>query len=129
MGAIRIMQWIAYVVGLGALIMGVAGGIIPLDLGIAYLVIGCAVILSLLALSIILLFIRGMRLLGIIGLVDALIIPVLLAQELLFGDMHGLVQATYLLVALDMFIFVQAVSRRSRHLMSASRATTHRGVS
>ncbi len=45
MGAIRIMQWIAYVAGLGAL--GVGQGIVQIDLSMAYLVIGCAVIFSL----------------------------------------------------------------------------------
>jgi hypothetical protein len=129
MDAIRIMQWIAYVAGLGALAMGVVGGIMQIDLSLAYLVIGCAVVLALLALSIMLLFIRGMRLLGIIGMVDALIVPVLLVQVLAFGPMHGLVQATYLLVALDVFGFTQAMSRRYRRLMPAATETTHRRVS
>ena len=126
MGTMRIMQWIAYVAGLGALALGVGGGIVQIDLSLAYLVVGCAVMLSLLALSIMLLFIRGMRLLGIIGLVDALIVPILLVQVLLADTMHGLVQATYLLVALDVFGFMQIMSRRSRHLMPAATKTTHR---
>jgi hypothetical protein len=95
---------------------GSGGGIVQIDLSIAYLVIGCAAVLSLLALSIMLLFIRGMRLLGIIGLVDALIVPILLVQVLVAGTMHGLVQATYLLIALDVFGFMQIMSRRSRRL-------------
>ncbi len=125
MGAMRIMQWIAYVAGLGALALGVGGGIVQIDLSMAYLVIGCAVMLSLLALSIMLLFIRGMRLLGIIGIVDALIVPILLVQVLVAGTMHGLIQATYLLVALDVFGFMQVMSRRSRRLMPAATETTN----
>jgi ribose/xylose/arabinose/galactoside ABC-type transport system permease subunit len=129
MGALRIIQRIAYVAGLGALAMAVVGGISQLDLSLASLLIGCAVILALLALSMMLLFIRGMRLLGIIGMVDALIVPVLLLQVLLFGPMHGLVQATYLLIALDVFGFTQATSRRYRRLMSAASETTHHRAS
>jgi hypothetical protein len=126
---IRIMQWIAYVAGLGAVVMAVAEGISQIDLSIAYLAIGCAVILALLALGVMLLFIRGMRLLGIIGIVDALIVPVLLMQVLLFGPMHGLVQATYLLIALDIFGFTQVMSRRYQRLMPATRERSRRRVS
>lgn len=53
---------------------------------------------------------RNMRLLGIIGMVDALIVPVLLVRVLLFGSIHGLVQATYLLIALDVFGFTEAMN-------------------
>jgi hypothetical protein len=126
MGAIRLMQWIAYVAGLGALVMAVVGGIVQIDLSIVYLVIGCAVFLALLALGMMLLFIQGMRLLGIIGIVDALIVPILLVQVLLFGPMHGLVQATYLLVALDVFGFTQVMSRRYRRLLAATEPTYRR---
>jgi hypothetical protein len=69
---------------------------------------------------------RSMRLLGIIGVVDALIVPVLLVRVLLFGSIHGLVQATYLLIALDVFGFTQAMNRRYRHLTPAAREATRR---
>jgi hypothetical protein len=129
MGAIRLMQWIASGAGLGALALGVGGGIVQIDLSLAYLVIGGVTVLSLLALSIMLLFIPGMRLVGIIGLVDALIIPILLLQVLVDGTMHGLVQATYVLIALDIFGFMHFMSRRSRRLLEASTATSHRRAS
>jgi hypothetical protein len=96
----------------GALVMAVGGGIGQRDLSIGSLVIGCAVVLALLALGMMVLFIQGMRLLGSIGIVDALNVPILLVQVLLGGPMHGLVQATSLLGALDVFGFTQVMSRR-----------------
>jgi hypothetical protein len=129
MGTIRLMQWIASGAGLGALALGVGGGIVPINLSLAYLVIGGAAVLSLLALSILLLFIPGMRLVGIIGLVDALVIPILLLQVLVIGTMHGLVQATYVLIALDVFGFLHLMSRRSKHLLPTATAMSHHRTS
>lgn len=129
MGTIRIMQRMAYVAGLGALVLALGANFTSLDLSIAYLVVGGAIVLVLLVLSTMLLFIQGMRLLGIIGIVDALIAPVLLIQVLLFGAMHGLVSATYLLLAVDIIGFTQALSRRYKRLEStpiAADASHHR---
>lgn len=123
MGTIRMLQGMAYVAGLGALALAVGANFTSIDLSIAYLIVGGAVVLALLALSIALLFIQGMRLLALIGIVDALIAPILLLQVLTFGTMHGLVQATYLLLAVDVVGFTQALSRRYNRLASAPVAT------
>ncbi len=58
-----------------------------------------------------------MRRVGVFGIVDALIIPVLLMQEIGFsGSTYWLVQATYLLIGIDILALAQIMKTRSQRL-------------
>jgi hypothetical protein len=67
-----------------------------------HLLFGLTVALSLLILGIVGVFTRGLRLLGAISIVYALILPVfgLTQATLLVGSMHWLIQTAHLLVGL-----------------------------
>jgi hypothetical protein len=66
------------------------------------MLLGLTVALSLLTLGIVGVFTRGMRLLGAIGIVYALIVPVFGVTQtaLLVGSLHWLIQTAHLLVGL-----------------------------
>lgn len=59
----------------------------------------------------------AMRRLGAIGILDALIIPVLLTQEVVFsGNTYWLVQATYLLIGIDVLALAQIMNTHYKRL-------------
>ena len=100
--AIRIIRGIAGVAGLGALTLGLLDWIANVSFIGIHILFGLTVALSLLVLSIMVVFTREMRLLGAVGIVYALILPVfgLTQATLLVGSLHWLIQAAHLLVGL-----------------------------
>src|SRR5260370_42533418 len=85
--AVRIIQWIARVAGLGALILGLLFWIAQVDLISFHMLFGLTLALSLLVLSLVLVCTRGIRLLGAAGVVYALILPAFgLRQAMLLVD-------------------------------------------
>jgi hypothetical protein len=118
MVAIRIIQWIARVAGLGALTLGLLFWIAQVDFITFHMVFGLTLTLALLFLSIVLVCTRGMRLLGAIGGVYALIIPAfgLTQATLLVGSMHWLIQTAHLLVGIGALMLVQVMSVRYNRL-------------
>src|SRR5215470_9567650 len=100
MTLVRIVQWIAGLAGLGALVLGLLFWIAQIDLINIHMLLGLTVALALLVLSIVMVATRGMRLLGAVGIVYALLLPVfgLTQSEILIGSMHWLIQAAHLLV-------------------------------
>jgi hypothetical protein len=70
--------------------------------------------INLLQISLIMVFTRGMRLLGVVGIVYAFILPVfgLTQTTLLEGPMHWLIQTAHLLVGLSALVLVQAINMR-----------------
>jgi hypothetical protein len=93
---------IAGVAGLGALTLGLLFWIANLNFIGLHMLLGLTVALSLLILGIMGVFTRGMRLLGAIGIVYALIVPVFGVTQtaLLVGSLHWLIQTAHLLVGL-----------------------------
>ncbi len=73
---VRIIRGIAGVAGLGALTLGLLFWIAQIDFIGLHMFFGLTVALSLLILGIVGVFTRGLRLLGAIGIVYALILPV-----------------------------------------------------
>jgi hypothetical protein len=102
MTAVRLLRVIAGVAGLGALTLGLLFWIANLNFIGLHMLLGLTVALSLLTLGIVGVFTRGMRLLGAIGIVYALIVPVFGVTQtaLLVGSLHWLIQTAHLLVGL-----------------------------
>ncbi len=100
--AVRIIQWVAGLAGLGALALGLLFWVAQVDDINIHMLFGLTVALALLVLSIVMVATRGTRLLGAVGIVYALILPVfgLTQSGILIGSLHWLIQAAHLLVGL-----------------------------
>jgi len=112
--AVRIIVWIGRIAGLGALLLGLLFWIANIDFISIHILFGLAVAIALLALSIVMVFTRGTRVLGVIGIVYALILPVfgLRQATLLVGNIHWLIQAVHLLVGIGALALIQVMSTR-----------------
>ena len=119
---VRIIRGIAGVAGLGTLALGLLFWITQIDIVIVHIVFGLTFALSLLVLSIVAVFTRRMRLLGAVGIVYALILPVfgLTQATLLVGSLHWLIQAAHLLVGLGALTLAGSMSTRYLRLKSAA---------
>jgi hypothetical protein len=120
--AVRIIRGIAGVAGLGALTLGLLDWIANVSFISIHILFGLTVALSLLVLSIVAVFTKGMRLLGAIGIVYALIIPAfgLTQTTLLVDSLHWLIQAAHLLVGLGALALAGIMSTRYLRLKSAA---------
>ena len=112
--AIRIIQWIARIAWLGALTLGLLFWITGIDLISLHMLFGLTLGLSLLIVGIVLVSTRGVRFLGLAGIVYAFILPIfgLTQTRLLVNDMHWLIQAAHLLVGIGAIALVEIMSRR-----------------
>ena len=119
---VRIIRGIGGLAGLGALTLGLLIWIAQLNLISVHMLFGLTVALSLLILSIVAVFTRGMRLLGAIGIIYALIVPAfgLTQATLLIGSMHWLIQTAHLLVGLGALALIGVIGTRYLRLKRAS---------
>jgi hypothetical protein len=126
MTAVRLLRGIAGVAGLGALTLGLLFWIANLNFISLHMLFGLIVALSLLTLGIVGVFTRGMRLLGAIGIVYALFVPVFGVTQatLLVGSLHWLIQTAHLLVGLGALALIGILSIRYLRL----RQVTARGA-
>ena len=120
--AVRIILGIAGVAGLGALTLGLLFWIANMNFISIHMLFGLTVALSILILGIVGVFTRGLRLLGAIGIVYALILPVfgLTQATLLVGSMHWLIQTAHLLVGLGGLALAGIIGTRYLLLKSAA---------
>jgi|SRR6266487_259462 len=111
---VRLIRGIAGVAGLGALTLGLLFWIAQMNFISMHMVFGLIVALSLLILAIVGVFTRGIRLLGAIGIVYALIVPTfgLTQATLLLGSLHWLIQMAHLLVGLGALALIGVISTR-----------------
>jgi hypothetical protein len=118
---VRILQWIARIAWLGALLLGLLDWIFGIDLISLHILFGLALGLSLLVLGIILVSTRGTTLAGITGIVYAFILPIfgLTQSRLLTGNLHWLIQLAHLLVGVGAIALVQVMSTRYERLKKA----------
>ncbi len=116
--AVRIIQWVAGLAGLGALALGLLFWIAQIDLINIHMLLGLTVALALLVLSIVMVATRGMRLLGVVGIVYAFILPVfgLTQSGILIGSLHWLIQAAHLLVGLGALALAGIMATRYMRL-------------
>jgi hypothetical protein len=98
----RILQIIVGLAGLCALVLGLFIWIARADLTDIHMLFGLLVTLGLLAMSIIALTARGLRIWGIVGIVYALIVPIFGVSQVdvLAGNLHWLIQTLHLLVGI-----------------------------
>jgi len=119
MTAIRIITWISRIAGVITLLLGLTFWITSLNSipGI-HMLFGIVFVLSFLILSIMMVFTRGVRLLGAIGIVYALIIPVfgITQAGLLAGDLHWLIRIAHMLVGIGAMGVIQAVYTRYQRI-------------
>jgi hypothetical protein len=80
--------------------------------------LGLTGVLSLLVLGTVAVFTRGIRLLGVGGMIYALIVPAFgLTQSLiLVSNLHWLIQAAHLLVGIGAMYLARGIERRYQHL-------------
>lgn len=116
--AVRIIQWVAGLAGLGALALGLLFWIAQIDLINIHMLLGLTVALALLVLSIVMVATRGTRLLGAVGIVYAFILPVfgLTQSGILIGSLHWLIQAAHLLVGLGALALAGVMTTRYMRL-------------
>ena len=119
---VRIIRGIAGVAGLGALTLGLLDWIANVSFISIHILFGLTVALSLLILGIVGVFTKGMRLLGAVGIVYALILPVfgLTQTTLLVDSLHWLIRAAHLLVGLGALALAGIIGTRYLRLKSAA---------
>lgn len=118
MRTITIFDWILRIAGLGALVLGLLIWTLQLNIITYHMLFGLLVTLALLAISFLATLTRGLRVLGIIGIVYAFILPILgVNQDSLFiGNLHWLIQAIHMLVGIGALAYAGILSMRYRRL-------------
>jgi hypothetical protein len=115
MTAVRIINWIARIAGAGALLLGLTFWVTGLNSipGI-HMLFGITLTLAFLILSIIMVFTSGVRLLGVVGIIYALILPVFGVTQagLLVGDLHWLIRFAHMLVGIGALMVIQTIYTR-----------------
>ncbi len=98
----RILQIVVGIAGLCALVLGLLIWIANLDLIPFHMLFGILVTLGLLIMGILALTARGLRVLGIVGIIYAIIVPIFgLSQfNILVGNLHWIIQALHMLVGI-----------------------------
>ncbi len=98
----RILQIVVGIAGLCALVLGLLIWIANLDLISFHMLFGILVTLGLLIMGILALTARGLRVLGIVGIIYAIIVPIFgLSQfNILVGNLHWIIQALHMLVGI-----------------------------
>jgi hypothetical protein len=120
--AIRSIVWIARVAGAGALLLGVVFWIAQRNVLLVHMASGLILALALLVLGFVLVFTRGIRLLGAIGIGYALILSTLgfTQTRILVGSMHWLIQTAHLLIGIGALALVQSMAVRYERLRQTS---------
>ena len=118
---VRIIQWIAGLAGLAALALGLLIWFANMDFISIHMLLGLTVALFLLLLGIIAVFTRGIRVLGAVSIVYAIILPIfgLTQTTLLIGNSHWLIEVAHLLVGLGALALMGVISTRYLRLKRA----------
>ena len=118
MRSITVIEWILRIAGLGALILGLLFWIAQLNVINIHMLFGLIVALTLLIISLLAVFTRGMRVWGIVGIVYALILPIFGLNQalLLIGSLHWLIQVAHMLVGIGALALAGIMSMRYRHV-------------
>lgn len=116
--AVQITRWVASIIGLGALLLGLAFWLFQINLLNVHMLFGFIVTLSLLGLGIAMLFSRGLRLLGIISIIYAPILPIfgMTQSGLLIGDLHWLIRIAHMLVGIGALVLIGLIGARYQAL-------------
>src|SRR5260221_3355485 len=119
----RLIQIIAGICGVVALTLGM-GTYTHANFTSIHMLFGLLVALALLVLAIMAAFTNGLRRLGAIGIVYALIVPIfgVTQQMILVGDLHWLIEAAHLLVGFGALAFIWTISARFTRRKQPARA-------
>ena len=114
----RLLQIVVAITGLCALVLGLLIWIANSDLTDIHMLFGLLVTLGLLVMSIIALTARGLRILGIVGIVYAFIVLIfgISHVNLLVGNLHWLIQALHTLVGIGAIVLTGFIGTRYRML-------------
>ncbi len=125
MNAARFLQIIATIAALVAVSLGM-GTYTHADFTSIHMLFGLLVALALLILAVIAVFTSGLRRLGAIGIVYALILPIfgVTQQKILPGDLHWLIQAAHLMVSFGSIPFIGTISARFMRRQKAAAVAT-----
>jgi hypothetical protein len=123
MNAARLLQIIASISALVAVSLGM-GTYTHADFTNIHMLFGLLVALALLILAVMAVFTSGLRRLGAIGIVYALIVPIfgVTQQMILVGDLHWLIEAAHLLVGFGAIAFIGTISARFTRRKQPARA-------
>lgn len=96
----RILKWTGQLAGIGAVALGLLHWFFHVDWIEMHMLFGVIVTLALLTTGGVAVFTKGLRVLGAIAMVFALIVPVFGINQMLIlaGDFHWLIQVAHLLV-------------------------------
>src|SRR5262249_22405109 len=97
---IRILKWIGPLAGIGAITLGLLHWFFHISFIGIHMLFGVLVTLALLITGSVAVFTKGLRVLGAIAIVFALIVPVfgITQTRILAGDFHTLIRVAHLLV-------------------------------
>ncbi len=114
----RILQIIVGLAGLCALVLGLVIWVANIDLTDIHTLFGLLVTLGLLAMSIIALTARGLRIWGLVGIVYAIIVLIFGVSQsnILAGHLHWLTQALHTLVGIGAIVLTGFLGARYRTL-------------
>jgi hypothetical protein len=119
---VNIIRWIGGIAGLGALTLGLLFWIANIDFIGIHMLLGIIVALSLLVLGLMALGAKGVRLLGAVGVIYALIVPIfgLTQDRILNTSAHWVIQAAHLVVGIGALALIGIISTRYQRLKRAT---------
>jgi hypothetical protein len=125
MNVARISQIIATIAALVAVSLGM-GTYTHAEFTNPHMVFGLIVVLILLILAVMAVFTSGLRRLGIIGIVYALIVPIFGAtqQMILVGSLHWLIETTHLAVGFGALALIGMIGERFTRRKAAAVAVS-----
>ncbi|HEX8032398.1 MAG TPA: hypothetical protein VF510_01045 [Ktedonobacterales bacterium] len=114
----RILQIVVGLAGLCALVLGLIIWIAHVNLTDIHMLFGLLVTLGLLAMSIIALTARELRIWGIVGIVYAIIVPIFGVSQahMLAGNLHWLIQTLHTLVGIGALALTGSLGAHYRAL-------------
>jgi len=121
MVTIRILTWIARLSGLGALVLGLLFWFARVDWIEMHALFGTLVALSLLCLSLVMLSVRGSRILAVSGILYALVVPIVGEMQVRWyiAGVPWLVPTIHMLIGIGAIGLAQALATRYMRLKGA----------
>lgn len=121
MRAVHIVSLIARLALMAALLLGLLYWIFNISFINIHMWLGITGATGLLALGVVAIFTRGMRLLGVGSVVYAVILPIfgMTQTRILPGDLHWLIRTAHLAVGIGAMMVALRVERRYRHRAKA----------
>jgi hypothetical protein len=123
---IRILLWTRLLAGIGAMTLGLLHWFFRISFIEIHVLFGLLITLALLIPGIVAVFTKGLRVLGAIAIVFALIVPVfgITQMQILVGDFHWLIRVAHLLVGVAAVSLTERICQRLLGLKPRSLSLT-----